>query len=378
MPAEAVRRVSTAELRAVRPEDLLPELVGAGVGRSSLVGLCLTQGQVSMAYEDRLWVTSTTDPAAVVLEAETALGPRWVWWSSQDQAMPLVARGVRPAACWDLAAVHRLLRGGWADDPARVWALVAGLPEEDLPEAGQLDLLAGGGPVPAGAAGAVTFGVDDPDSPVQPDGYLRPECWTGSWLSRSPVRPARWAALGCWVATRQLALLAERSGGGDPRTTTRSESAAALLSVELGLDGLPLRVQEAERVIAGFIGPRPRDEADRMDRRRERDAVVLAHARGASADLRNPAQVRQLLADVGVTVPDTRSWRLEPFRDLHPVVDALLQWRKAERMETTYGYAWLDRQVVDGRLRGRWHASDGAAGRMTAQAGLHNLPAELP
>ncbi len=30
-----------------------------------------------------------------------------------------------------------------------------------------------------------------------------------------------------------------------------------------------------------------------------------------------------------------------------------------------------------GRLRGAWTGSDGAAGRMTAQAGLHNLPAEL-
>src|SRR5262249_11855658 len=45
---------------------------------------------------------------------------------------------------------------------------------------------------------------------------------------------------------------------------------------------------------------------------------------------------------------------------------------------TTYGYGWLDEHVgVDGRLRGRWTGSDGAAGRMTATAGLHSLPAEL-
>jgi DNA polymerase-1 len=147
--------------------------------------------------------------------------------------------------------------------------------------------------------------------------------------------------------------------------------------VELARDGLPLDVAEAEQVIAGFIGPRRADEAARAAGRRDRDTAVLRHARGASADLRNPAQVRELLADVGVTVPDTRSWRLEPFRDVHPLVEALLQWRKAERMETTYGYSWLDRQVTDGRLQGQWHASDGAGGRMTAQAGLHNLPAEL-
>jgi DNA polymerase-1 len=37
----------------------------------------------------------------------------------------------------------------------------------------------------------------------------------------------------------------------------------------------------------------------------------------------------------------------------------------------------LDEHVREGRLRGDWSSSDGAAGRMTASAGLHNLPAEL-
>ena len=77
-------------------------------------------------------------------------------------------------------------------------------------------------------------------------------------------------------------------------------------------------------------------------------------------------------------MPDTRSWRLEPLRDAHPLVAALLTWRKAERIATTYGWSWLDRHVgTDGRLRGSWTGCDGAAGRMTASAGLHNLPAEL-
>jgi DNA polymerase-1 len=45
---------------------------------------------------------------------------------------------------------------------------------------------------------------------------------------------------------------------------------------------------------------------------------------------------------------------------------------------TTYGYAWLDEHLGDdGRLRGSWTGSDGAAGRMTASAGLHNMPSEM-
>jgi DNA polymerase-1 len=134
-----------------------------------------------------------------------------------------------------------------------------------------------------------------------------------------------------------------------------------------------------ERLIEDSAGPRPDDEAHAREIRRARDADVLSHAAGReSTDLRNPLQVRDLLAAVGVVVPDTRAWRLEPFRDTHPLVEALLAWRKAERIATTYGYHWLDANIgPDDRLRGAWTASDGAAGRMTAQNGLHNLPTPL-
>jgi DNA polymerase-1 len=55
-----------------------------------------------------------------------------------------------------------------------------------------------------------------------------------------------------------------------------------------------------------------------------------------------------------------------------------LAWRKVERIATTYGYRWLDEHLgADGRLRGAWTGCDGAAGRMTASAGLHNMPADL-
>src|SRR4029079_17953103 len=84
-----------------------------------------------------------------------------------------------------------------------------------------------------------------------------------------------------------------------------------------------------------------------------------------------------MLRRVGIDVPNTRAGRLEQYRDVPPVVEALLTWRKAERIATTYGYRWLDEHVTDGRLRGAWTSSDGAAGRMTASSGLHNLPADL-
>ena len=127
------------------------------------------------------------------------------------------------------------------------------------------------------------------------------------------------------------------------------------------------------------IGPPPQSEADAQAQRRARDDEVRRLVPGAEqADLRNPAEVRALLTRVGISVPDTRSWRLEPLRGTHPVVDALLAWRKTERIATTYGWSWLERVIgPDGRLRGRWSGSDGGAGRMTAQAFLAQVASDL-
>jgi DNA polymerase-1 len=134
----------------------------------------------------------------------------------------------------------------------------------------------------------------------------------------------------------------------------------------------------AGALLEAAIGPRPAGPDEHDAGRRARDESVLRHVPGAGVDLRNPLQVRELLAQVGLDLPDTRSWRLEPHAGTLPLVAALLSWRKAERLATTYGWGWLDRHVgADGRLRGRWEAADGASGRMTASAGLHNLPGEL-
>jgi DNA polymerase-1 len=237
---------------------------------------------------------------------------------------------------------------------------------------GQLDLLGGDGDGDSG----------EPDEPVRPDGYLRPEWVAGSWTNERGAA-ARWAALA--LRTRRLqhqrltGLVDTGAVAGDPFATARAESTAELLCAELASDGLPVDVPVAEALIESLVGPRPRDDREADEFRRARDVVVLGHLPpGSGIDLRNPADVRSMLRRCGIDVPDTRAWRLEAMRDTHPVVDALLQWRKAERVATTFGHAWLATHVgADGRLRGEWSGSDGAAGRMTAGAGLHNLPAEL-
>jgi DNA polymerase I len=311
------------------------------------------------------WDPDTATPA--IEHLERSVGPRWVWWTP-DTPRFLVAAGVRPARCWDVDAVHRLVHGGWRAGPALTWAAAHGLDVEQLPTAAPDDLFS--------AAQQPT----DADAPVRFDGHLDPSWAEGAWR-RDLDRLSRWAAMSLDVLQLQRDQVDELHERPAAPATARSESAAALLAVELAHDGLPIDLGEAERIVASFIGPRPRDVDDERRLAAERDRLVLTHLpadlRGG-VDLRNPANVKSLLRRAGIEVDDTRAWRLEQLRDEHQVVEALLVWRKAERMATTFGYRWLDEHVDDdGRLRGTWSSSDGAAGRMTATAGLHNLPADL-
>jgi DNA polymerase I len=374
--------------------DLLTSLRRAGVARGELVGLVVSPaGGLAVATADGAWADGawpvTADdarPAAAGINAESAAGavavaaaavgradealrPRWVVWSGQTAAR-LAGCGVWLATCWDITAAHRLLFGGWRADPGWAWAWLRGLASDAVRAAGPADP-----PDLFGLAGPEDREADDP---VAPDGHLRSDWVSGGW-SDSPDRIARWAELARTAAELQQSALAALADRPMAVATARCESTAELLCAELSSDGLPMDRAVAEQILAGIIGPRPRSESEAVAARATRDAEVLRHApAGVTADLRSPAQVRSLLARVGVDVPDTRAWRLRALRDANPLIGALLEWRKAERIATTYGYAWLDENLgEDGRLRGAWTGSDGAAGRMTASAGLHNMPAAM-
>ena len=377
------------------------------MGRGDLVGLAVSpDGTVAVSADAGAagWVGDVGELGI----ADEEFRPRWVTWSQED-AQRLVAQGVRLSTCWDVAAVHRLLFGGWRADPGFAWAHLRGLPLDGVPAPG-----------PAAAAGMADLfdaareeesppakkETADDTGPVGADGYLRLDWSRGGW-AESPERLLAWARLARQAAELQRAALeadtagaeggaaGARGGAGGASgqvrrgsggaggawavATVRAESTVELLCAELSADGLPMDRDAAEQVLAGFIGPRPRGDAEAAAMRAARDGAVLRHApAGVTADLRSPVQVRSLLAAAGVEVPDTRAWRLEEFKDTSPLVAALLEWRKAERIATTYGYGWLDENLgPDGRLRGAWTGSDGAAGRMTASSGLHNMPAAI-
>ena len=326
--------------------DLAEVLASRGVRRGDPVGLAAAaDGSFTVAAGGAEWAVT---PAGVA-DAERVVRPRWTVWS-QHTATVLDGHGVRLATCWDIAAVHRLLFGGLRADPACAWACLHGQPPESVPRAvtGAPDLFSA-----AGEADLPVLGAADALTAAR----LQLTRLTGGDGSGN----------------------ASSSVSGDPVSTAWCESTAELLCAELSADGLPVDLGAAEKLLTEIIGPRPRGPADAAAARAARDARVLRHApAGTTADLRSPAQVKTLLAAAGIDVPDTRAWRLEEYKDRSPLVAALLEWRKAERIATTYGYAWLDEHLGrDGRLRGAWTGSDGAAGRMTASSGLHNMPAVL-
>jgi DNA polymerase-1 len=339
-----------------RPIDLTrDDLVSIAIGPG--VGLGLARG------DDR-WAIATPDPLQLLAELTDASAPRWVWWGQETTA--LLAQAQIPIdRCWDICTVHRLLFGGSKAPVGEVWATLKGLRLDTLPRMGQLGLL--DAPSDEG----------DRAQPTMPDGHLRPE-WIDGGFGQTPARLAAWAALALDASGLQDQLI---DGQVDParcRSTARSESAAELLCAEMSTMGLPIDESAALDLILESAGPRPRSFAHEDEIRAARDEVVIArldHRR--QVNLRNPGEVKIMLERQGLELPDTRAWRLEKLRDSEPLIDALLTWRKAERIATTYGYTWLDEHVSEARLRGSWSSSDGAAGRMTASAGLHNLPAVM-
>ncbi len=337
------------------------------------IGVAIAPGVgIGLATSPTDWNGYAGDPTELVREIDRELAPRWVWWD-RTAADLLAADGVAITRCWDILTVHRLLHGGWRTTSAHAWAWLRDLPIASMPQMGQLDLL--------GALAEGNGDEGDPNDPVRPDGFLRPEWVTGGFAQSTP-RLGRWAALALTAATFQRERLAARPDPVRALSTAHSESAAEYLCAELAARGLPIHTDTLTTLITEAVGPRPTSQADDDRLRAERDRLVLDHVpAGPRIDLRNPADVKAMLRRFEIEVPNTRASRLEEHRDRHPVVGELLRWRKAERIATTYGYRWLDEHVAQtsrgGRLLGEWSSSDGAAGRMTASAGLHNLPAEL-
>ena len=101
-------------------QGIVDDLRRAGLERGGFVALVIAPNiGLAVALRDGTSIsTSRADAEAVIRHLEAELRPRWVLWGRET--MLLVRAGVRVAKSWNIAAVHRLLNGGWRADPVRL------------------------------------------------------------------------------------------------------------------------------------------------------------------------------------------------------------------------------------------------------------------
>ena len=97
-----------------------------GFEPGGLLALVIVPGAgAAAAFDDgsssQSWPVAEDVVGDFVRRSEAELRPRWIVWDRATTAH-LVHLGVRISKCWDIAAVQRLLVGGWRTDPARAWA----------------------------------------------------------------------------------------------------------------------------------------------------------------------------------------------------------------------------------------------------------------
>ncbi len=197
--AEAPYGRAVESIRTSSDHGIVADLRQAGLERGGFLALAIAPNiGLAVAVRDGTSIsTSRTDPCEVVRHIEAELRPRWVLWGAETRL--LVTGGVRVAKSWNIAAVHRLLHGGWRADPARVWASLHALDIDSLPVVAPVDLFTQPSEVGHG------------DEPVRADGYLEP-LWLTDEFEWSVERLSRWARL-----AGEVGCVARRLPGRPPR-----------------------------------------------------------------------------------------------------------------------------------------------------------------
>ncbi|MGY1744212.1 bifunctional 3'-5' exonuclease/DNA polymerase [Blastococcus sp. SYSU D00695] len=252
-------------------------------------------------------------------------GVRWVWDDTTRWYPALLAAGVRVERCTDLRLCHAVLRRS----PFADQALLAG------PDTAGWDALA-----PVGDPDAALFPLADPADALDPAAE----------------------------DDRQRAVVAASPQRGRLALLLAAESSGALVAAEMTAAGLPWRADVHDRLLTGLLGPRPPAGLRPAVLERLAGEVRVALA---AFDLNpdSPADLLRSLQAAGLPVADTRSWTLERLE--HPVVPALLEYKRLARLLAANGWAWLDTWARGGRFRptylpggvvtGRWASSGGGA-----------------
>lgn len=271
------------------------------------------------------------DLASYVEERESA-GPRWVWDDTARWYPPLLAAGVRVARAHDLRLAHHLLRRA----PAADARLLTGEQTEHWDRLG-----------PAVASEPTLFPSDEAAE------HLRADLEDAHQLAVVAASPEA-ARLGLLLA---------------------AESAGALTAAEMTDAGVPWRSDLHDRLLADLLGPRPARGA-----RPERLEALAGEVRQLlGAPGLNPDSHPELLTALrraGIDTTDTRASSLRRFE--HPAITPLLRYRQLSHLFSTFGWAWTDEWVRDGRFRPSYQPAGSTTGRWSSNGGgALSFPAQI-
>ncbi|MFT4471651.1 bifunctional 3'-5' exonuclease/DNA polymerase [Arthrobacter sulfonylureivorans] len=267
------------------------------------------------------------------LDAEA---PRWVFESTRDDYLPLLAAGAGVDRSHDLALVRSILSlSVYAPDTEYIRAL------REKPLVHQDDELPRQLP------------------PLQPS----PDQFT---LFDAPQ--ASGTALEDLVAELQdqLAAVAASPQRGRLQLLLAAESAGALIAAEMEHSGVPWSEDIHLDILSSHLGARPR-EGQRPEKLENLAIKLGQELANPNFSPDSPQQLIRALHRAGIEVKTTSSWELKEHS--HPAIEPLLQYRKLSRLFTANGWTWLDAWVRDGRFRPEYVVGGVVTGRWASRGG---------
>ncbi|MEP6559663.1 MAG: bifunctional 3'-5' exonuclease/DNA polymerase [Nakamurella sp.] len=260
-------------------------------------------------------------------------GQRWLWDSAASIYPPLVSAGVRIERSYDIALSERIL----------------------LSREGRF-----GAPVLAAAVRARALGEAVPDDRVDLPG---PPALFDAGSTRHAGQPD----LDLIDVLRCAFVDQRRRCAGDRALALllAAESASGLAAVEMGVIGLPWRVDIHLDLLTDLLGPRP--PAGHRPVRLAQLSGEIDDAFGFPVNPDSAIDLRAAFRRAGFDIESTRSWLLKELD--HPAVRPVLRYKELARVHTANGWNWLDEWARGGRFHPEYLPGAVVSGRWATRGG---------
>ena len=162
--------------------------------------------------------------------------------------------------------------------------------------------------------------------------------------------------------------LATKVEDGDLKRVMEIEQRALPAMVWMANAGVPFDVEGWRRHLEQV-----EEEKSRLGLELKR--LAPDHPEGKEWNWNSPKQIHKAFGLLGVDLPNTKEETLS--RHDHPLARALLKYRKATKLVSTYGRKLLEK-VEEGRFYASWWQIGAGTGRMACSSpNLQNLPPEI-